>query len=217
MVKPVKQCFRCKEHKPIDGFRVLSASKDGRAASCKACVSKSEMDSYFKNHAERRDKFRQRRQENIEAVRAYDRERYPRIKASRILNKEKHDDYRREYERNRRASDPLYRVKRNLRVSLYQAVKRTKSSYRPMKQKLGIDISGLKSYLESKFQSGMSWDNYGQWHIDHIKPLCSFNLKNKSEYLAATHYTNLQPLWAKDNQRKHKKLEYNPSTSARTR
>jgi hypothetical protein len=57
----------------------------------------------------------------------------------------------------------------------------------------------LRARLEVKFQQGMSWDNYGQWHIDHIKPLAKFDLTDRTQFLAACHYTNLQPLWAEDN------------------
>lgn len=66
---------------------------------------------------------------------------------------------------------------------------------------LGCSVDFLKTYLESLFQSGMSWDNWtlNGWHIDHISPLSSFNLSNRDELLKACHYTNLQPLWAKDN------------------
>jgi transcription termination factor Rho len=60
----------------------------------------------------------------------------------------------------------------------------------------------LVPYLESKFEHGMSWDNYGEWHIDHIVPISIFNLENPEELQKACHYTNLQPLWAEDNLRK---------------
>lgn len=64
---------------------------------------------------------------------------------------------------------------------------------------IGCDMDFLRSYLESKFTKGMSWDNYGQWHIDHIKPCNSFNLSVPEEVKSCFHYTNLQPLWATTN------------------
>ena len=64
---------------------------------------------------------------------------------------------------------------------------------------LGCSIEELKTHLESQFQPRMTWDNYGKWHIDHIKPLSNFNLENKEEFKEACNYKNLQPLWAKDN------------------
>jgi len=73
---------------------------------------------------------------------------------------------------------------------------------------LGCTIVELKIYLESKFQPNMSWDNYGEWHLDHIKPLASFDLNNPDEYAKACHYTNLQPLWAIDNIKKSDSLEW---------
>ena len=75
---------------------------------------------------------------------------------------------------------------------------------------LGITVKGLKTYLENRFQSGMNWDNYGfyGWHIDHIKPLSRFNLKIPEEQKEAFNYTNLQPLWAKENMHKGAKMSY---------
>lgn len=74
---------------------------------------------------------------------------------------------------------------------------------------LGCTMPRLLEYLESKWLIGMTWDNYGKgvekWTLDHIKPLSVFNLEDKSEQLAAVHYTNLQPLWWIDNIRKGNK------------
>ena len=64
---------------------------------------------------------------------------------------------------------------------------------------LGCNINYLKEYLQQKFQLGMSWNNYGEWHVDHIKPCSAFDLFNEEEREKCFHYTNLQPLWAIDN------------------
>jgi hypothetical protein len=62
---------------------------------------------------------------------------------------------------------------------------------------------------EKKFKPKMSWNNYGKWHIDHIKPCCSFNLSKSEEQRKCFHYSNLQPLWAKENLSKGKKVTTN--------
>ena len=66
---------------------------------------------------------------------------------------------------------------------------------------LGCSFSELVSYLERQFKEGMSWDNYGRqgWHMDHIVPCAAFDLTDPDQQKKCFHYTNLQPLWAKDN------------------
>jgi hypothetical protein len=65
---------------------------------------------------------------------------------------------------------------------------------------LGCSIDDLKNHLQSKFYANMSWENYGSyWHIDHIRACASFNLQNEEEQKICFHYSNLQPLTAKDN------------------
>lgn len=103
----------------------------------------------------------------------------------------------------RRKIDSMYRIVCNLRSRLSKAIKNNYKSGSSIKD-LGCSISELKQYLEAKFQSGMTWDNYGQWHIDHIKPLFSFDLNDLTQFLQANHYTNLQPLWAQDHYIKSK-------------
>jgi len=75
---------------------------------------------------------------------------------------------------------------------------------------LGCTIDELKARLESPFQPGMTWDNWGLygWHIDHIIPLASFNLEDREQFLKVNHYTNLQPLWCDDNWEKGCKLDW---------
>jgi hypothetical protein len=104
------------------------------------------------------------------------------------------------YYKNKLKTDIQYKLSRNLRNRLRDAVKNNYKAGSAVKD-LGCSIKELKQHLESKFLPGMSWDNwtfYG-WHIDHIKPLSSFNLRDRNQLLEACHYTNLQPLWATDN------------------
>lgn len=131
-------------------------------------------------------------------------------------------EYRTRYPQNRRRSDEAYRRKNgvrprrvqdrvqrnlsnNLRHRLRDALKIKQKIGSPIKE-LGCSVDELKAYLVSQFTDGMTWDNYGEWHIDHIKPLIGFDLTDKVQFLEACHYTNLQPLWAKKNLSKGSKV-----------
>jgi hypothetical protein len=70
---------------------------------------------------------------------------------------------------------------------------------------IGCSIEHLKDYLQSKFENGMTWENYGKWHIDHIRPCASFDLTDIEQQKICFNYKNLQPLWAEDNFKKSDK------------
>ena len=94
----------------------------------------------------------------------------------------------------------------NLRTRIWHVLKdNIKSGH--MIELLGCSVEQLKQYLEKQFTVGMSWSNYGKWHVDHIKPCVLFNLSLSEEQQKCFHYTNLQPLWAVDNKSKGKKYE----------
>jgi hypothetical protein len=111
------------------------------------------------------------------------------------------------YNKNRLKTDIQYKLGKNLRGRLYKSINGNFKSGSAVKD-LGCSIEELKSYLESKFLVGMTWDNWSNdgWHIDHIKPLASFDLTDRKQFLEACHYTNLQPMWAKDNLVKSDKI-----------
>lgn len=111
-----------------------------------------------------------------------------------------------EYEAAKRLTDPLFKLKKDLRSRLGSAI-REQSATAGIRENLGCSFEELKKYLESKFLPGMTWDNWSQdgWHIDHIKPLVL--AKTEEELLKLMHHTNLQPLWAKDNLKKGAKYE----------
>jgi hypothetical protein len=63
---------------------------------------------------------------------------------------------------------------------------------------LGCSIEEFKEHIEKKFKKGMTWNNYGEWELDHIKPCCSFDLTDLEQQKLCFHYTNIQPLWKKE-------------------
>lgn len=103
-------------------------------------------------------------------------------------------------------SDINFRLKCNLRSRINTFIKSNPNLNRPSKirEYLGCSKEELRKYLENQFKDGMNWDNYGKWHIDHIIPLSS--AKTDEELYKLCHYTNLQPLWARDNISKSGKI-----------
>lgn len=124
--------------------------------------------------------------------------------------KEKIKEYRKEYMKQytkEYESNPKNKLKKNLKNRLRIAIK-SQSTIKKGKtfELLGCTGEEAFKYIESLFQKGMSWDNYGEWHIDHIIPCSLFDLKNSEEQEICFHYTNLQPLWSEDNLSKGDKL-----------
>lgn len=138
-------------------------------------------------------------------------------KISKDRNREKNNEKRRspayraainKYVKVKRETNTDFKIQSSLRDRFNKAVKKSYKSGSAVRD-LGCSIRELKMYLEAKFQPGMTWEKHGihGWHIDHIKPLASFNLSYREQFLQACHYTNLQPLWARDNLSKGSKLE----------
>ena len=112
----------------------------------------------------------------------------------------------REKNRERRNTEYNYRMKHDLdfkiphllRSRIRMAVKKEYKAGSAVRD-LGCSIEKFKEYIANQFQPGMTWDNWGEWHLDHIQPLNSFDLTNRSQILKACHFSNMQPLWANDN------------------
>ncbi len=115
--------------------------------------------------------------------------------------------YRRNYDKDRRVEDPLYRLKVIIRSRFINFLK-TKNMRKTNKtfKIVGCTPEFLKKYLEEKFKLGMSWRNHSLrgWHIDHKIPLSS--AKNLDDIERLMHYTNLQPMWGSENIRKSNKI-----------
>ena len=100
--------------------------------------------------------------------------------------------------RRRTLQDADYRLANNLRRRLGNALN-GRSKAAPTLELLGCSVARCRAHLEKQFVGGMSWDNRADWHIDHIRPIASFNLADPVQQRICFHYTNLQPLWARDN------------------
>ena len=117
-----------------------------------------------------------------------------------VKNRQKIIDLNLLYIKRRSKIDPLYKISRNIRSRLNSALKNNHKTGSAIRD-LGCSIDFFKTHLENQFVQGMTWDNYGPkgWHIDHIRPLCSYDLSNPEELKIACHYTNLRPLWWSEN------------------
>lgn len=195
-----KICNKCNEVKNISEFYKNSYSKDKLRSNCKVCQNKNTIE-WKKNNPEKYKDIQ------IKFI-----DRNPGIsnmytKKWRDKNKDKIRNYQSNYNKERYNTDILFRLKTNYRNRLkeifreYGYTKNNRSI-----DYLGCDIEFLKGHLESQFTDGMSWENKGfyGWHIDHIIPLSS--AKTEDEVYKLFHYTNLQPLWCKDNMVKGSKV-----------
>ena len=144
--------------------------------------------------------------ERAERLRLRSREQYHARKA----DAQKHGAYlvqSREYRRLRKLGDPEFAIKSHLRARLSDLVgcgrcKRDKSAI----TLTGATIEELRRHIEKQFRRGMSWDNYGAWHIDHIIPCSKFDLTDPRQQAICFNYLNLRPLWAKENLRKNNRI-----------
>lgn len=162
---------------------------------------------YHKNIEKERERYQKRKQNPLyqQKRKEYHKKNSEKIKEKRkeyFVNLRKTNSYKkrmREYIRNRRKNDIDFRISKNLGVRIHHALTGlTKKSERTEKL-LGCSIIDFKKYIQSLFIDEMNWNNYGEWHIDHIMPCSSFDLTKEEEQKKCFHYTNLQPLWKKDN------------------
>lgn len=208
----MKTCVKCKIEKDLNDFSNNKAKKDGKCVYCRSCYAIVNKQWRQKN-PEKYKKIHDRwEKNNIDAVRKNRLRSYYR-------HKEKMNTYSREYKKknkdilkikSRHYVKKKYYEDINFRLSVILRGRLWKAITRDSKQSsaltlLGCTIDQLKIHLEKQFTKGMNWKNYGEWHIDHIKPCCSFDLTDLEQQKICFHYSNLQPLWAKDNIRKNGK------------
>lgn len=185
---------------------------------------------YKKNSEKIKARSKQWAAENADAKKAYDTAYYqanseklkqrtrdwgiknPKLKQARndawnAANPEKARTHQREYEKRRLASDPMFalraRMQSAIRGSLIKGgyTKRSRTH-----EYLGCSFDEFKRHIEKQFLKGMTWENRRLWHLDHLRPVSS--AKTEEELIAIHHFTNLRPLWAKDNLAKGDNMEF---------
>jgi hypothetical protein len=133
------------------------------------------------------------------------------LKHYREKSKDKLKEYFKNYVKNKRKNDYLYKFNMNTRSLIKNTFKRGINNNWNKKTKteniLGCTIEEFRCYIEIKFTKKMTFENYGEWHLDHIIPISS--AQTEEDIIRLNHYTNFQPLWAKDNLSKGNKIIHN--------
>lgn len=195
-------CTKCATFKDWSNFTKAARGYNGRSSRCKGCA-KAYYQANRKAIAERTAKRYRRKKPSIIA---YARQ-YYRDKRSEILEKQK--EYRatpkaRENEKRFR-NRPERRMENAIRCGVRKALKGSRKA-EPTWKLLGYTRQDFIEHMERQFVDGMNWDNYGEWHIDHIVPVASFcHLPPNECVKRAWHLPNLRPLWAQENLRKNGK------------
>lgn len=198
MTPKQKACSSCREVLGYEEFSPDIRKTDGLQSACKRC-----------GRERRRLYYAANRDACLGAMRRYQKDHSKKISSRKAKHYQKNKASirarHRRYMRERLASDPTFRLAHLLRDRLRKALRgqyKTGSAVRD----LGCSIPELRAHLESQFTDGMSWERRSEIHIDHIRPLASFDLTDRAQFLEACHYTNLRPLWAADNIAKKDKI-----------
>lgn len=207
-------CLRCSLNLLDELFAKCKSRPNGLQAYCNSCIkrhygkSRKRANKRYRNSAI--GKVKQKEYDKSDRKRSWNA--VYETNENRIASKER---ARKNYEQSekakatrRRYDKGIGKLRRKLRTRLYDALRCKRKTGSAIKD-LGCTLEELRIFIESKFQPGMTWDNwcFRGWHIDHIRPLASFDLENREEFLKAVHYTNLQPLWAFDNLSKGAKYD----------
>ncbi len=188
----LKKCTRCKVRKTPDCFNRDKNRPSGLSCYCKACSRLIAKMFYVNN-----------REKCLTAVIQW-RDSHKMTPVQEEMRRKVHQEYRKTENYKRMMQAPERRVRQNISRQLRRLLKGQKDS-RGWEGLVGYSSSDLKECLEKQFKTGMTWENYGKWHVDHIIPAIYFNLKDgdHNEIKRCWELENLQPLWAHENLIKH--------------
>jgi len=171
------------------------------------------------NYEINKEKIKDRRKKYNEKSREK-RSEYDKIynKNNKLKRSEYHKKYRKDnreernknfnkYQNKRKKEDLVFSLKCNIRSLINNSFKRGNNKFKKDEKTekiLGCSIIFFISYISLKFKNSMTIENHGEWHLDHIVPLAT--AKTEDDVIRLNHYTNFQPLWAKDNMSKSNKI-----------
>ena len=204
----IKKCSGCQTPKDFSEFNKCKRGKFGLHNHCKLCQKNTKRNWYIKNREKELAKSKiSSKSEKAKQYRKIQWKKYKHILGP-LANKRRRTEeakVKARLQRKRWLSIPQNKIAQTLRGRIRVALKgiaKLKSS----EELTGCSFEQLKIHIEKQFKDGMTWNNYGKWHIDHIKPCVSFDLTKQEEQEKCFHYTNLQPLWADENLSKGIKL-----------
>ena len=200
----MKYCKMCNTQKPVEAFSKKSKAKDGLQAECRSCQSL--LNKKWKNlNQDQVLKARKDRYElNKDRLQTYGTEYYELNRDARLQYakefRKNNPDYLNRYNKSRRAVDIAYKFIHNLRVRQKGVLKGKTSTTKG----LGCSSEALRIHISSQWTEGMSWDNYGIWHVDHKLPITNFNISEMGdeEFMRCWSLDNLQPMWGIENIKK---------------
>ena len=203
-------CKTCKTEKPEKEFNKAPTNLSGFTLHCKTCLNK-KFRERWKSDSAFAARIREKAKESYQRHKVKQRKKsaeYYRQNRDAVLSR--HKKYQRENAqtifakmKERKQKDPAFRVTCSLRSRLRRFLKKERTF-----PGVGCTREQLKAHIESLWDEGMTWENYGKWHIDHIMPCSAFDLLDQRQVAECFHYTNLQPLWAEENLRKSNKVVY---------
>jgi hypothetical protein len=190
--KGLRKCSKCNIIKDLIYFNNQNDKKDGKQSSCKECQKIKRKENYLIIKQRQKIYYNNNREIIIKKNNQYAKNN------SVLLNKKLKE---------RKQKDPIFKFKIAIRNSINVAFKRGNNQFKKNARTeiiLGCTIEEFIIYIQSQFKKGMNFDNHGKWHLDHIIPLAT--AKTEEDVIKLCHYTNYQPLWAKDNLSKGDKI-----------
>jgi hypothetical protein len=207
-----KVCSLCGQDKFVEEFSPKKGGKNELHHWCRSCKRIKDAaysrDAYSRNPERIRSKNKkwcdENREQDLSRKRKYNAEHKKEIYSKQLECRAKNINQYRKVARERisrkKMENPNFKVTCLIRTRIRNALDGRAKSGRSV-ELLGCSWDEARKYIESKFQPGMSWKNHGVrgWHIDHVVPCAAFDLTDPEQQRMCFHYTNLQPLWAKDN------------------